>query len=219
MNEHTAGRDFVPASSAHLTAETLEQLAEGSLPSVEAAGARTHLDVCGRCAAELEAFQSLFAMLGTLPRFAPSAVFADGVMARVQLATQESRVMALLRRLLPTTRRGWAMISVAVTAPVMPIIALVLWVLTQPLISPATVTQWGLLRIQSAAQTAFAWLIDGTLGSGLFGWAETSYATIQTVPGSALGGLAALIAIAIPLSGWGLVRLTRTPVESVTYAN
>ncbi|MQA89863.1 MAG: hypothetical protein GEU90_06465 [Gemmatimonas sp.] len=208
----------MPATSAHLTAETLEQLAEGSLPPAAATGAHTHLEACSCCASELDAIQCLFTLLGKLTRFAPSASFGDGVMARVQLA-QESRVLALLRRLLPTTRRGWAMISVAVTAPAMPLIALVLWLLTLPLISPAAVIQWGLLQTQSAAQTAFAWLIDGALGSGLFGWAATSYTTLQTIPSSALGGGIAFLAIAIPLSGWGLVRLTRTPVGRVSHAN
>jgi len=168
---------------------------------------------------ELEAFQGLFAMLGELPRFAPSPAFADGVMARVQLAPQESRVLALLRRLIPTTRRGWALISVAVTAPVMPIIALVVWLLTQPLLSPATVTQWALLRTQAAAQAALAWLVEGSMGSSALGWADAFYEILQVVPGSALGGAIALLAVAIPLSGWALVRLTRTPVGSATYAN
>jgi hypothetical protein len=219
MNEHATGRDPVPAPSAHLPAETLEQLAEGSLSPAESADARQHVEACNRCSVELEAFQGLFAVLGELPRFAPSAVFADGVMARVQLAPQESRVMALLRRLVPTTRRGWAFISVAVTAPVMPILALVFWLITQPLISPATVTQWALLRTQSTAQTMLAWIVDGTMSSGLLSWADTSYATLQAVPGSALGGALAVLAIAIPLSAWTLVRLTRTPVGSITYAN
>lgn len=158
-------------------------------------------------------------MLGELPRFAPSPVFADAVMARVQITAHESRALALLRRLIPTTRRGWAFISVAVTAPAVPLVALVLWLLTQPLLSPATVTQWALLRIQSTAQTGSAWLLDRAFGSNLFGWAETSYATIQTVPDSALGGAIALLAVAMPLSVWGLIRLTRTPGGNVTYAN
>lgn len=219
MNEQPTGRDLVPATSAHLPDQTLEQLAEGILPSAEAASARAHIEECGRCLAQLEGYQSLFAMLERLPRFAPSPVFADAVMARVAISPRESTVAAWLRRLVPTSRRGWALIGVAVTAPVTPILVLVAWLFTQPLLSPVTFWQWALLRAQSTSQATMAWLVDRAVGSSLFGSAETLYATMQTVPALALGTAIALFAIAIPLSGWGLLRLVRTPVGSVSYAN
>jgi hypothetical protein len=209
----------VPADHEHLTALEIEQLAEGMLPQGELASARAHVDACTRCAVELEAFESLFARLGELPRYAPSAAFADAVMARVQIAPEESAAFAWLRRLVPTTRRGWLLLASAVVAPALPIVALVALVLTQPLLSPVTLWQWTLLRTQSTAQAGFAWLYDRAINSGAYGFAESGYTTVQSLPMTAIGIAAVLVAIAIPLSGWGLLRLTRTPMGSVNHAS
>lgn len=198
---------------------TLERLAEGELPSSEESSARAHIADCVRCAAEFEAYETLFARLGDLPRFAPSAAFADAVMSRVELAPQESAVLAWLRRLVPTTRRGWAVIGSALVVPAMPIIAIVMMLITQPLLTPTTLGQWGLLRFESMSQAMMAWLYDRSVNSGLYGFAENGINTLQTLPMSALGVTIALLAVAIPLSAWGLVRLTRTPMRSVNYAN
>jgi hypothetical protein len=218
MNNHPNRRDHVPASSAHLPAEILEQLAEGSLPPAEASNAATHVQACGRCFAELEGYKTLFTMLERLPRFAPSAAFSDAVMARVQIATQESRLAALLRRLMPTTRRGWALIGFVVTAPATPVLALIAWLITQPLLTPSTLWQFGMIRTQSAVQAAFAWVAERTVGGGFGSWAESSYSMVQSVPLGAVGAAVALLAIAMPVSAWGLIHLMRTPAKSVNYA-
>jgi hypothetical protein len=197
---------------------TLEQLAEETLPPHAAAEARLHLDRCMRCTMEFEAYQSLFGLLGELPRFAPSLGFADAVMARVEITPQAHPAFAWLRRLVPSSRRGWALIWVAVTAPVTPLIALVLWLMAQPLLSPATFAQYVMMRLQGYAQAGSAVLVE-TVGAGFFGYAELLYSNIQTVPAGALLGVIGVLAIGIPLSAWGLVRLTRTPMGSVSYAN
>ena len=53
----------------HLTDSNLENLAEGALPEVDAAVAMRHVEACGRCSAEFDAYRQLFRMLGELPRF------------------------------------------------------------------------------------------------------------------------------------------------------
>jgi anti-sigma factor RsiW len=207
----------VPTPMAHLTAETLEQLAEGMLSPAEAADALTHVEACGRCAAELEGHQQLFAALSGLPRFEPAPSFNDAVMARVVVGPRESFVLAWLRRLTPRSRRGWTLLGAAVTAPALPVLALVAWVVTQPLLSPATLWQWALIRSQGVAQATAAWLIDRAAGAGLLELLDHTFVAVHSVPTSALGGLLALLAVGIPLSGWGLLRLTRIPDGSVTY--
>lgn len=209
----------VPSDNRHLAAQILEQLAEESLPPAEERSARAHLAECMRCTMELEAFEALFARLGDLPRFAPSAAFADAVMARVQIAPEESSALAWLRRVVPSTRRGWALLASAAVVPALPLIALILLVATQPLLSPTTLWQWAMIRTQASAQTGFAWLFDIAINSGLYGWFASGLTTVQSLPVMALGGAVALLAIAIPLSGWSLVRLTRTPVGSVNHAS
>jgi hypothetical protein len=208
----------VSESMAHLDNLTLEQLAEETLPPEAVAEARLHLDRCTRCAMELEAYQSLFGLLEELPRFAPSLGFADAVMARVEIAPQVHPAAAWLRRMVPSSRRGWALIWVAVTAPVTPLIALVLWLMAEPLLSPATFAQYLMMRVQGYTQAASALLME-TVGAGFFGYAELLQSNIQTVPVGALLGVIGVLAIGIPLSAWGLVRLTRTPMGSVSYAN
>lgn len=219
MNEPTPERDLVPEATAHLSASRLEQLAEGSLGEAEANAARVHLSSCQRCSAELEAFGSLFAMLGELPRFAPSPAFAGAVMARVRIAPAESWYAALLRRLIPTTRRGWLLLGTALTAPATPFIALAVWLLFQPLVTPTTLLQWGQLRIQSGAEASIAWLgewfMTSLVGEGLI----ALYTSVLSVSTNALSGVIAFLAVAIPLSAWALVRLTRSPSGKVSYAN
>jgi hypothetical protein len=209
----------VSERSAHLSALRLEQLAEGTLAAGELEHARAHVESCARCAAELESYRSLFAMLGELPRFAPSPAFADGVMARVTIAPKESTVLAWLRRLAPATLRGWALLGAVVTTPVIPLLALLAWVLGHPLVSPVTLWQWGTLRTQSLTQATLAWLVEGVAGVGYAEVLEMATSALQGVPGSALGGAIAVLALGIPLSAWSLVRLTRTPSAGVTYAN
>lgn len=206
------------AENAHLSALTLERLAEEDLPQADAAVARSHIAECMRCAAEFEAYEMLFARLGNLPRFAPSPAFADAVIARVQIAPQESRAVAWLRRFVPSSRRGWAFVGSAMVIPSLPIVAILVMMLTQPLLSPVTLGQWGMLRLESLSQATLAWLFDRAVTTGLYGFGEAALTTIQNVPMAALAAALAMVSIAIPLSGWGLVRLTRTPMRSATYA-
>jgi anti-sigma factor RsiW len=209
----------VPDRAAHPSSLILEQLAEGTLSPSEARAAEAHLEGCGRCSAEMESHQHLFAMLGELPRFEPSLSFSDAVMARVNIQPQESYAVAWLRRLIPRTRRGWVLLGAAVTSPTLPILALLAWIVSQPLLSPATLWQWGSLRTQSMAQAAIAGLVEVTAGAGLASMGDAIYSTLQSIPASALGGVVAVLAVAIPLSGWGLVRLTRIPDGSTTYVS
>jgi hypothetical protein len=219
MKEHLNGRGLVSESSNHLSAIELEQLAEDALSAAEAVEARLHLSVCARCSREVDTYKNLFSLLGQLPRLAPSPAFADAVMARVHLAPRESAVTAWLRRLIPTTRRGWLLLGTIVTAPATPILALIAWMLVQPLVTPSNLWQWTQLRAQSISQASIAWLADQAVNIGSWNWVAALYSTLQSVPTSAIAGVTVLTSIAIPLSAWGLLKLIRTPGDSVTYAN
>ncbi len=207
------------ARSLHLDAVRLQQLLEGNLPANEAAAAKSHLDACSLCALELEAYQGLFRVLGSLHRYAPAAGFADAVMARVVVRPQESAILGWLRRLVPGSRRGWALLGTLITAPAAPLLVFVGWMLTQPMLSPAMLWDWGLRGAQGAAQTTLAWLADRATGSGVWDLVGGIYEVFQRVPPEALGGALAFLAIAMPVSAWALIRLIRIPVGSVTHAN
>lgn len=203
----------------HLDALKLEQLAEGALPTGEAATVQAHLDRCARCAAEFTAFSRLLESLGDLQRFAPSTAFADGVMARVRVAPHESWVTSWIRRIIPQTRRGWMFAAAALIAPAVPVLVLILWLIAQPLLTPSSLWQWTLARTETASQTALAWFFDSMTTSGFLTWTESLFGALQTLPTTAVGGVLAFFGVAIPLSAWGLVHLTRTPVGRNHHAN
>ncbi len=205
--------------SKHLSALELEQLAEDALSSGEAAQARSHLEACRRCAGELDSYRGLYLMLGAMPRFAPSPGFSEQVMARVRIAPQESLITAWLRRLIPTTKRGWLLLGTIVTAPSTPVLALFGWILLQPLVTPTALFQWIMLRIQSTTQAFGAWVGEQAAGAWSWELLDFAYSFLQAIPTGALTGAFALISICIPLSAWGLLKLTRTPGARVTYAN
>ena len=65
----------------HLTPDEIELWAEGLL----GAARTTHLTECSLCLAEAEQERKVLLELVALPRFAPSARFADHVMAQVKI--------------------------------------------------------------------------------------------------------------------------------------
>lgn len=203
----------------HLAETILEQLAEDTLPAAEAADVALHLERCGRCAAELEGHRALYGMLSELPRFAPSPDFADAVMARVRIAPRTSPVVAWLTRWLPTTRRGWAVLAAALVAPAVPVVALLAWLLSLPLVSPTGLWQWATGELRGLLGAAFGTLLDSDTATGLAGWAQAAWGLVSSTPAGMLAGVAVLLAVAIPLSAWSLVRLVRTPMGRVNYAN
>jgi anti-sigma factor RsiW len=220
MNDpRNPGRDFVPDPSEHLSEWTLELLAEGELPAGERKAAAAHVETCLHCASEVEAYRALFASLAALPSFAPSIGFADAVMARVRLAPQESPLMARLRRWLPTTTRGWIFLALACLPPALPILALVAWVLSQPVVSPVDVGRWGAAWLREAGWATLMRGVEWFAASGTFALLSGAWSALATVPTSTLSFFAFLIAVAVPLSAWTLVHLLRTPAAGVAHAN
>ncbi|MBA2668998.1 MAG: hypothetical protein H0U67_01340 [Gemmatimonadetes bacterium] len=209
----------MPNSAAHLTEWTLEMLAESALPDNEVARAKRHLEQCERCSAELEAYRVLAAALSELPRFAPSVEFSDAVMARVKMAPVTDPIYTRVVRLLPTTPRGWGMLVAAAIAPALPLIALVAWVLTQPLVSIGSLWQWTSGQVVATGLMVAAYMVQLSESVGLLSAAEWVILAAQSLPLGTLVVVVTALAVAIPLSAWSLVRLVRTPMGNVTYAN
>jgi anti-sigma factor RsiW len=209
----------VPNSPAHLTESALEQLAEGMLPETAAAQANEHLERCARCRSELEVYSALMSALSNLPRFAPSAEFADTVMARVKIAPAPDPIYARFIRWLPNTRRGWTILLGATMAPALPVIALVAWVLTQPLVSAGGLVHWGASEAVETLRLAAGQLLEWGAGLGVISGAQGLYTSIATLPLGTVTLVVGILSVAIPLSAWSLVRLIRPPMANVTYAN
>lgn len=209
----------MPEDTAHLTRTTVEELADGLMTGPDRQQAEAHLRRCTACSAEFDAAQSLFLSLAALPRFAPSAEFADLVMARIQVTPRASPIFAWIRHWAPETRRGWSALIAALLAPMLPILGFAVWVISNPTISASAVLHWSVLQGRSSLAQGMASAASYGAESGLTSWLDSIYLMFRNVPMDALVAAGVLLAVAIPLSAWSLVRLARTPSGNVTYAN
>ena len=213
-------RDSLPDSGVHLSDLTLEQMAEGELPPEERDMATNHLASCARCTTELEGYRALLVVLSELPRFAPSPAFADSVIARTRLTPEPSAVTLWLKQFVPRTRRGWVLLGVAVVSPAMPFFAAAIWLLTHPLLTPAALWQWTALQGRSVTGSMWDVLLQAAASTGIDGLASGVIGTAGGVSQTALTVLLIVLALAIPLSAWAIVRLVRMPMkDTTTYAN
>ena len=216
---HSNERGAVSDSGMHLPDWTLEQLAEGQLPPAEHREATLHLESCSRCSSVVDGYIALFAALSDLPRFAPSPGFSDAVIARTRLTPEPGPIALWLRRFVPKTRRGWALLGAAVVAPTLPILGVVVWLLTHPLLTPLSLWQWLSAQGTSAGASTGVVALRWATNSGVAGLMRGVYELARGLPLETVTVLATLLAIAIPLSVWAIVRLVRTPMKDVTYAN
>ncbi len=86
----------------HLTAERIQAFLDEALSQNESAEVQEHAAFCGRCQAELEAWQLLYSELGDLPELSPAPNFRDRVLAgldaAVPVASAEKRQFGWSRR-------------------------------------------------------------------------------------------------------------------------
>lgn len=206
-------------SNAHLSEWTLEQLAEGMLPEYELLSAEAHLESCPCCAAELSACRSLFAALGDLPRFAPSPEFSDGVISRIRMGPAPNPVVERVRQWLPETRRGWTILAAALITPALPVLALLIWLLSQPMVSAVSLAQWGTRWGEETASAALSTLVRWESAVGLDRVIAYLQTAVAGLPLALVLGVTVVVALGIPLSAWLLIRLVRTPMGDVHYAD
>lgn len=74
---------FPAEMNRHLTAEQIQALLDGHLSDGEFAEAQEHVVFCDRCHADLEAWQLLYAELGSLAEIGPSSDFVARVLERL----------------------------------------------------------------------------------------------------------------------------------------
>lgn len=199
----------------HLLPWTLEELAEDTLSPRERAQAMAHVRGCARCAADLDASRALLQALSSLPQFDPSPSFADLVMARVAVPVPARQAVSL-RRWLPHTRRGWMMALAGALAPLLPLLGLLTWLAGRGM-TPGALLGVGGRWVADAGWSLLVRATEMLVKSGIFQWVVTTGADlVGGTRGLSVAG--ALFAMAIPLSGWMLVRLLRTPVKGMSHA-
>ena len=205
--------------NAHLSDWTLDLMAEDALSHAERTAAEAHLRACVRCAAELEAARSVIATLSALPRFAPSGGFAEAVMARVVPIPQQVAAQSRVRRWLPKTRRGWAMMGTVAMAPIASMTALLLWLLSHPMVSAGALLGMGERWTRDAAASLLAGAADLLVKSGAWQWTADGLGRLAALTAQQLSVAAIVLAVLIPASGWVVARLLRTPLGGMTHAH
>jgi anti-sigma factor RsiW len=198
----------------------LEALVDGTLPETEGATVASHVQTCGRCAAEVEELRQLFAALADLPRVAPSAGFADRVMAGVRVAEAPATVPARppladrLRALVPGRRLGWSLAAAFTGVPAVATAAALVWLASQPTLSAQALWIFATQRIAAAASAATGWLVESLAATRLAGWLGAFGRGLVAVEPGQLGIAAAAMLALSGLSAWVLYRnLIRTPTR------
>lgn len=211
-------------ATGHLPFWTLEQLAEGDLSHAERTLAEQHVNACAHCAAELRSARALISAMQALPQLAPSAGFADAVMARVVIAPQAQTAPAAQtvreakRGWLPSSARGWAWLTAVLTIVMAPLAGLGVWLNAHPLVSVSALWRMAFGWVQEVAWGAVVEVAGAFGRSGLFGWAAD---TLARLPGPDAAGVPLallLILAAIPVSAFVMVRLLKTPATGMTHA-
>lgn len=185
----------------HPTTERLQALVEDSLDHAQRSNVEMHVSVCSECRLELEEMTALFGALSGLEQFAPSAVFADRVMAKVRVrrpafagASAIAAASAWVERVTPRTTGGWAAAAAVLALPVLGAALLIAWVMSQP-----GVTTQGLLALSSdlfgqAASSGWQWAWARFAGTSLAAWLAQAAELVQTVGREEIGLAAVLFA-------------------------
>jgi len=173
---------FLPSKSAHVTAELLQDVAEGLVPARRVARMRSHVDACPTCTAELAAWKGVVRQLENLDRFAPREGFAARVMAAVRArvaapvparvtvgapawATFGARALVTARRFVPRTRRAWAALSGVAVTPAAIFCLIGYAVFSHPTLTPQALGSFVVWQLGDLASTV--WTALSTSGPEL----------------------------------------------------
>jgi anti-sigma factor RsiW len=216
-NDGMTRGDFVPESNMHPPQWMLDLFADGALATREQVEVEAHIASCPHCAAEVDASRMVIGALGEMPRFEPSPNFAEAVMARVQIAPVPWEIR--VRRWLPQTRRGWALAVGALTAPLAPVVVLLAWMLSHPMVTVSGLWYWGAGRIRDTAWNAVGGVFAAAVERGNVGWVPDLIAAAARISPVVLLAVIGTIAALTFFSGWSLNHLLRTPSGGATHAH
>ena len=197
---------MTPVPGPHLSPDDVELWLSGILDAERT----RHLDLCPECFDRAQAEREIVEQLGALPPMAPSAEFADRVMARVTIA--DPFALRSLRQRIFASRRSMALAATLALAVVGSMAASVAWSLANQdvLISAGN---WVL-----AQGTQAGWLALRGLASNFI--EQPWYASARAFADHPARLAAALGALSIAyLSGmFALRRLLALPSQQVAHA-
>lgn len=180
----------------HPTTERLEAFVEETLDRTQNAAVDSHVSVCAECRAEVEELQSLFGALSSLASFAPSAGFADVVMAKVRVRRPAfAGAGAWVERVTPHTTRGWAAAAAVLALPVLGATALVAWLMSQPGVTPQGIWTLASAFTGDAVNSGWQWAWARFAGTTLAAWLAEAASVAQTVGRGEMGLAAVMFAM------------------------
>jgi anti-sigma factor RsiW len=204
----------------HPTAERLEAFAEGLLKDGERAVIGSHLLGCARCETDVEEWRSLFAVLRTLPSFAPAPGFALRVMAHVRIPQPwYARASALIDRMLPRTTGGWAVAAAILALPLLAGASFMAWLLSKSYVTVQGLWVFATDLFASEASRLGSRAVDAFVATDLAAWLAQGLDAAFGTGTREMGVVAVAGAGLTALSIWVLYRyLFRTPNRDSNYA-
>ncbi|HWB42695.1 MAG TPA: hypothetical protein VG500_15645 [Gemmatimonadales bacterium] len=196
------------APGPHLSPDDVENWLSGTLDAERT----RHLDLCPECFDRAQVEREIVVQLSALPPIAPSAGFADRVMASVTVADPFAlRSLGTLRQRIFATRRSMAIAATLALAVVGSMAASIAWTLANQDVL-ASVGNWAL-----AQGTQAGWLALRGLASNFIEqpWYESAR-TLADHPGRLTA--AAGVALLAYLGGvFALRRLLALPTQQVAH--
>jgi hypothetical protein len=179
----------------HLLPNEIDLLLDGEV-GFGVAPLRAHVADCEQCSAELESARAVVEALDHLPRFAPSPLFADRVLAEVRVF-EPWHVAALdtVRRYIPSAAPARVLVAAGASSVALVLTVLTVW-LTSRLDALLFVTQLLLPRGRDSLLTGASAAVGSLLG-------ESTLAAIRANGplGVVLLGTVALLAALVAAGG------------------
>lgn len=170
----------------HVGSARLQDFMESRLAARTATRVEAHLDGCAVCRLELDGYRAVARAVESLPSLAPSEAFSERVMAGVRIeqlaraalapTSRGERVLAWLRRAVPSSPRGWAAALGAGVAPAVTVALVAYAVFSHPLVTVGSLASFAWLKTSAwmgaVAQTVFGPLLQNALVAEV--WSLTS---------------------------------------------
>ena len=204
----------------HPTGDHLEAYCGGTLVEDERAAVGSHVAQCSECQAEVEDWRAVFAALSALPVLAPRAGFAERVMARVRIPIPwHVRAGAMVARAMPSTTRGWALATAALSVPVIFIGGFLAWLLSKSYITAQGLWIYATDRFAEGANQVTTGAVSRAMESDVAAWLVTSVAGLLNSAGTRGVGVLMLASSALVVfCSWILYRyLFRSTVRRSTH--
>ncbi|GMR12458.1 MAG: hypothetical protein BMS9Abin29_0647 [Gemmatimonadota bacterium] len=186
----------------HLSPERLQDYVEGLVPARRVAQIEAHLSGCKACRSDMAAWQGLFEGLGTLQSMEPGEGFYERVMAQHRVlklleawepAAARTGAFARVKRLVPRTRKAWAVVAGLAVPPITIGSVLLGEVFSNPALTPGYLAYFLSWKVGELGSALGSSLMDGAVESAA---AFQAYAVVEFLSGSPLIALAGAVAFA-----------------------